>query len=145
LRILIDLRNIRRRIHVSYCFFHIMRENLFLILYYLSIESSFWGQSTWMNNMASLRASLRRSSSFTFLLISSLWKEGNLYCSVFMDLSSVMTILCTVISLSNNRNKSLHLLMILSTWIASSLLRSKRKSSCRKWPCTLNIIDYDGF
>jgi len=75
----------------------------------------------------------------TCLLISSLWKGGNLYCLVFMGLSLIVTILCAVTSIwpngsSHKRNKSPYLLMILCTWIVSFLLRwPKRKSSRRKW------------
>jgi len=52
-----------------------------------------------------------------------------------MDLSSIVTTLCAVISVcsngsSSNWNKSLSLLIILFTWAVSSLVRwSKRKSS----------------
>jgi len=74
------------------------------------------------------------SSSFTCLLISSLWIGGICMFRVYR-LIIWLIILCAVTSVclngSSGNRKSPSLLIILSTWFTSSLLRwSKRRSSC---------------
>jgi len=100
-------------------FFHLMRKNLTILHLLLPCEPGFL-ETTNMNELCNEFEDLIISfiiKSFICLWILSLWKGGNLYCLVFMNLSSCDNFMCSYRYWPNSfskRNKSLYLLMILS-------------------------------
>jgi len=132
-------------------FFRLIRRNISpFSIFYFPVNLVFWGQSIRVNYMVRIYIwgldYVVHHKIFHLFINFILLKRGDLYYLVFMALSSVVTILCTVTSVSPkgssaNRNRLLYLLMILFTWIASSLLRwFKRKNSHRERFRALNII-----
>jgi len=79
-----NIYNIRKRIRIS-CFFRSIRENLSpFSIFYCPVNLIFWRQPTRMNYMVNLKAWLSFIiKSFTCLLISFLWKGGNLLFSIY--------------------------------------------------------------